>query len=225
MRSVCLIGMVILLAAAVAPAAPIIHGANSLDGLGNYHLLPDTPDQQIQIFVRGGDPVQGVAFNIAIADGGPDAGGSVVGPMITAVDILTGTIFDGNNTGLGSAAGVLAPQIAFFSTTTATGTVPAEGLLATVTLDTTGFAAGQTFDLIVSQTVNNPTMFGAVTPTVLDGTLTMVPEPIGLLPVGGLLLLVRRRSIVKDEMFLSLPTVIETRHDDVVLAKLTELRH
>jgi 4-amino-4-deoxy-L-arabinose transferase-like glycosyltransferase len=37
------------------------------------------------------------------------------------------------------------------------------------------------------------------------------------------LLLVRRRSVVKDEMFLRMPAVLETSHDDVVLAKLTRI--
>lgn len=193
--AVCVVVSAASFSATRAQAAPIIHGENSLDGLGNYDLLPDTPGQEIQIFVRGNDPVQGMNFNIQIADGGPAAGGSVAGPVISAVDILTNTIFKDNNTGLGSASSVLEPQVAFFSTTTGSGTVAASGLLATVTLDTTGFFAGQSFDLVISQTVNNPTNFGPITPTAVDGTLTIIPEPAGLLPVAGsLILLLRCRS-------------------------------
>ena len=202
----------VALAVTAAHAEPVLHGPGNPDALGTYELLPDTPGQEIEIFVRpdenltpdageiADDEVQGVNLNIQIGDGGRDAGGSVDGPVITGVDLFSGTIFEGNNTGEGSGNGVLVPQVAFFSTTTGSGTVKADGLLATVTIDTTGFFVGDgPFDLILSQTVNNPTNFGPVNPEVTDGTLAIVPEPTSIAVFGltGLALLRRSRRGVR----------------------------
>lgn len=193
-----------------AAAAPIIHGPENLNALGTYRLLPDTPGQEIEVFVRpdenttadsgetADDEVQGVNFNIQVGDGGPEAGRSDDGPVITAVDLFTGTIFEGNNTGLGSGAGVLVPQVAFFSTTTASGTVTADGLLATVTIDTTGFFPEDgPFGLVLSQTLNNPTNFGTVSPEITDGQIVIVPEPgtLALFGLAGVALLHRSRRV------------------------------
>ncbi len=41
-------------------------------------MLPNTPNQTIDIFVTGGDPVQGVNFRVQLADGFPDVPGSTV---------------------------------------------------------------------------------------------------------------------------------------------------
>ncbi|NJL30124.1 MAG: hypothetical protein HC898_00015 [Phycisphaerales bacterium] len=187
-----------LLMVTLADAQPIIHGPSSATGLGNYNLLPDKPGQTISILVKGGQAVQGLNFNIQIADGGPAAGGSILGPSITAVDILTGTIFAANNTGNPQGNGILVPQVAFYSTTTASGSVAAQGLLASVTLDTTGFFAG-TFDLILSNTINSSTNFAsmnpALSPTIIDGSITLVPEPMSLMIViGAGLMMQGRRS-------------------------------
>src|SRR3989304_2976478 len=67
--------------------------------VGEHVLLPDQADQAIDIYVSGGDLVQGVNLNIQVADGGPEAGGSINGPVIQDLRILEGTIFAGNNTG------------------------------------------------------------------------------------------------------------------------------
>lgn len=191
-----------MLFTATAHAQPIIHGPSSPTGLGNYNLLPNQPNQTITIFVKGGQLVQGLNFNIQIADGGPVAAGSIIGPGISGVDILTGTIFAGNNTGNPPGNGILVSQVAFYSTTTASGSVVAQGLLASVTLDTTGLLSG-TFDLFLSNTLNSSTNFAsmdpALTPTIIDGSLTIVPEPVSLmLTLGtGLMLLGRRNRMMK----------------------------
>ncbi len=147
--------------------------------VGDHQLVADTPGQTIQLFVSGGDAVQGMNLYVQIADGGPEApGGSIDGPEITAVDTITGTIFDGNNTGMvdldESGAADIFPQFEGIAITTAAGTVAADGLLATVTIDTTGFVE-DTFALIISDTLNGPSDFATRSIAAVDGTIEVVP--------------------------------------------------
>jgi hypothetical protein len=138
--------------------------------VGHHILVADTPGQVVRVHVEGGDSVQGVTFNLQIADGGPEAGGEMRGPVIRQVDLLTNTVFATNNTGqrdLGSF-----PQIAIHATTTAAGSVPASGLLATVTIDTTGVTNG-VFALSMSNTLNGATDFAGIPANIPDGSITV----------------------------------------------------
>ena len=143
--------------------------------VGHPILLADKPNQQFQIFVGGGQPVQGLELFLQIADGGPEAGGSVDGPTITNVDVFTGTIFADNNTGE-AGGGQLVPQFWQSGTTTESGTVDAEGLLATVTIDTTGFSEthpDHPWELKLVDTVMGDSGFPGVPARVTNGTLTL----------------------------------------------------
>lgn len=186
-RLCCVLAAVALssMASAVA-AAPIIN-------VGNHILQPDLAGQTVQIFVSGGDAVQGLNFNAQVADGGPgDAGGVIDGPNLTHADIITGTIFATNNSGEVNPGSL--PQIAIRTTTTNSGTVAAEGLLATLTVDTTGFLVG-TWDLKLAGTLNGNTDFAGVPAAIVNGTITIVPEPHALGLAGlATLGLMRRRS-------------------------------
>ena len=156
--------------------------------VGDVELLEDTAGQIVSFLATGPDEVQGLNFNIQVADGGPIAGGSV-SAVITAIDIVgPGTVFETNNTG--QQGGVIVPQIAGVSTTTISGRVPAEGVLAFVTFDTTGLFAAS-FDpvpLLLAGTLNGDTDFAGsidsagntVEFTVNNGTLSLtsaIPEP------------------------------------------------
>lgn len=180
----------ICLLAVVAGSVSVSRGAAIV--VGHHELYSNLPNQKIQLFVTGGDAVEGLNFNLQIGDGGPDLGGLTSGPRITAVDLLTGTIFDGNNTGEQDPGSY--PQLALRTTTTSTGTVSAQGLLATITIDTTGYFMG-TWPLSLSDTLNGPTDFAGHSAAITNGTLqvtTVVPEPslamfsaaVFLLPLG-----------------------------------------
>jgi hypothetical protein len=175
--------------------------------VGDWSLDENTPEQQLQFIVSGGDAVQGVEFFLQVADGGPEAGGSIDGPAITGVDIFTGTIFDGNNTGE-AGAGSLVPQFWQSGTTVESGTVSAQGLLATVTISTEGFFRTDpvyTWDLLMKGTLMGDSTFPGVDTVVENGSITLkggssvVPEPStltvwSLMGLTGALLVARRRK-------------------------------
>jgi hypothetical protein len=135
-------------------------GAAAIDA-GMHTLAPNMPGQQVRIHVTGGEAVSGIDFFVQIGDGGAAVGGSDTGPKITSVDLETGTIFDMNNTGIFTDP---TPLLWGATTTSASGTVAANGLLATLTIDTTGFANGQ-YNLILNPLSTGPTAFAGLTVT------------------------------------------------------------
>src|SRR5262245_14396779 len=141
------------------------------DGIsdGPRQLLPETAGQQIRIYVTGGTLVEGVNFNVQVADGYPDSApgfpGVINGPNITAVDIVGPvTIFFGNNTTMQTVRS--SEQVWSVSTTTNPGTfVSAQGLLGIVTVTTVGWSSG-TWDFNLQSTQEGTTDFTLVPATI-----------------------------------------------------------
>lgn len=159
-------------------AIDITEGTISVDGLGSkivvgrHQLEPDAAGQQIQIFVTGNDQVHGMNFNLQVADGGPAVGGVVSGPVITAVDLVSDQemIFFGKSTQPVNPGSF--PQIALRAVTTSSGTVVADGLLATITVDTRGVAPG-TYALTMGETLNGASDFAGVPIDIVEGSITI----------------------------------------------------
>jgi hypothetical protein len=145
---------------------------------GTHVLAPNTPGQQVPILVTGTDSVSGIDFFVQVGDGGATVGGDDTGPRITQVDLVSGTIFAGNNTGVFVDP---APLIWGATTTTSSGSVSANGVLATLTIDTTGMFVGQ-FDLVLNPPSTGPTSFAdpGITTSLINGSLS-----IGDLPLPG----------------------------------------
>lgn len=109
--------------------------------VGKNPLLPNMADQKVDIFITGGDvEIAGMQFRVQIADGYPGNPpsfpfGTIDGPNITSVDALTGTLFQG-----GHSDAIFSGEQAWEELPlTASGTVPANGKLATIRIDTRGF--------------------------------------------------------------------------------------
>jgi hypothetical protein len=145
---------------------------------GTHVLAPDMAGQQVPILVSGGEAVSGIDFFVQVGDGGTTVGGDDTGPRITQVDLTSGTIFASNNTGVFLDP---APLIWGATTTTESGSVSASGVLATLTIDTTGMFGGQ-FDLVLNPPSTGPTAFAdpGITTSLIHGSLS-----IGDLPVSG----------------------------------------
>lgn len=154
--------------------------------VGTHILLADTPGQEIQFLVSGGESVAGVDLFLQVGDGGPElvnvglpAGTDA--PEVSSVELVTGTIFDGTSatqTDLdrSGVVQVFFSDVALSLPPPEPQSVPATGVLATVTIDTTGFSSG-TYDLLLSGVL--PALTGWPFDTTLLGTDgTSVPTTI-----------------------------------------------
>ena len=147
--------------------------------VGGYALLPDTAGQVVRVFVRGGDLVTGFTLCAQIGDGtGPGAE-----PVFQAIG-FGGCLWDAAPTWTlgGPIAGV--PQLAQASVLfPETGvTVPAEGALVALMIDTTGFTAKEMFPLSFAGTeIGADSDFidvgaGPLTPFISNGSIDVVAE-------------------------------------------------
>ncbi len=180
------------------PAFPA--ATKSLIDVGDWPLLPNTSGQQIPIYVVPGDDAPGTAgvnFNIQVGDGGPPVGGTP-GPEIQYVQLVEDlshplytdqfgpTIFGavGNQGHFGT--GSLVPQIYAQNTATLQGSVPPDGLLAVLTIDTTGFFLGDgPWAFTLSETLNGETTLNDNTQQVEPIPLDIIDGEISIIDPGG----------------------------------------
>jgi hypothetical protein len=150
--------------------------------VGNFQLLPNTPDQTVTLNVSGVSGAAALDFFVQVADGFPTVPGSTSnGPNITSVDIVTGTLFASNNDG-GQFGAISDPQRWYRGVLTQPNTtVSGSGTLATLKIDTTGFTSGS-WTLNVKNVFNGQTTFydanfNPIAANITDGTISIVPEP------------------------------------------------
>jgi|GEM_PF-2676616 len=193
-RKMLMAAVLVACSATIATAAPTITA-------GNHQLLPNTSGQVISILASGdflADALAGVDLFLVI-------GGGTEGPMVTNLDLIgAGTIFAASNTGQQDfGAPYIPPSREIVGiTTTVSGTVNPNGVLAYLTLDTTGLAAGDYTLSLTSDLIGPSVLYSAgAAPTVLiNGTLSVVPEPssvvLGLFGIAGVAAIaIRRRRI------------------------------
>ncbi len=157
-------------------------GAPVID-LGEIMLLPDTPGQVFAIDVKGGHEIQGAVLNIQIEGGYPDVPGSDVdGPNITNVELAAaGTVF-GNVPNSGNNFIATREQMWVVGTSATDGTVVADGVLAYVTIDTSGWFGGDgPWQLRLADTFNGDTNLqspdGQIAPIITNGSIRIDELP------------------------------------------------
>lgn len=157
--------------------------------LGNVDLLPDTPNQAVDLYLQNtGDSlsIAGLELNLQIADGGPelsDFGGLRDGPSIVQIDLIDGTLFEGSQANV--TQDLAFPQLVVQSLDLDAGAIiiptslTPNQKLATLLFDTTGFEQiGESWTLSSANTLNGASAFfddsANPIPTIqLDGTLTI----------------------------------------------------
>jgi len=152
------IGVAVALCVASAVSAqPVIN-------VGNLYAPAGELQAWNRIMVSGGDEVQGLEFNIQI-----DSSST---PLLDSIDILNGTIFDGNNDGLFPGSYV-DDYWAYQGVVTNSGTVTADGLLATVVFAAPSTSVGMTFAVSLTNTPEGPTNFAGISADITDGQLVI----------------------------------------------------
>ena len=138
--------------------------------IGYFYIVNNSPAVSIPIFITGGDPLTGMNLVLEISQSGVFQGGGQ--PSITSIDMSTGTIWAGNQdaqnvkfstantpTHILNSPGLGGPAIWTPMNSPAvkvsdnflvlSGTVPASGLLATITVSGVGAPPG-VYDLKVT---------------------------------------------------------------------------
>ena len=134
----------VVLALGLLLCVPAIAQAASAIVVGNHMLLAETPNQSIQLFITG-DITAGAVDLYQVINGGVGPA-----PLVTGIDLATGTVFTpGTGTAIFPAPNNL-PGLTPAALNTSTATDPSgwplmNGLLATVTFSTVGVPAGLLF--------------------------------------------------------------------------------
>jgi len=168
--------------AAAAPAATIT--------VGNYIAAPGWTNFPITILVSGGDPVAGINLALQV-DAQSDLTGVQPGEPLFEYDgvdqnntawdgvggdvTAAGTIFGPNNTGFPAHFESSTGDWVYMTVTTNSGTVPASGVLAYLSISTVGAAQGL-YDLNLFVDVIGSSDFAGVPATLINGTI-LIPEP------------------------------------------------
>jgi MYXO-CTERM domain-containing protein len=147
-----------------------------------------------------GEQLNGVVLNLVM-----EPNGSNLAPIVTNVNLITGTVFEGNNLGqsdYGDPEFLTPGRTPSYYTGTPSGFVPT-GIVALVTVDTTGIAPG-TYELNLVSPIFGPSSVSAGPEPggYMNGTITVVPEPgsvvLGLFAAAGLGAVVIRRRRARN---------------------------
>ena len=146
-RSIFGCGLWILLAVCPALGSPLI-------GIDEQYMLNTDAQRQIPIMVSSAthERVEGVNLAVQIGDGGAVNGGANTAPRITNLDLIgTGTIFNASNTGSTplyvGLSGNPPYLIATADTTTSSGDLEANGVLAWLTVNPAGATVGSAYQM------------------------------------------------------------------------------
>jgi hypothetical protein len=185
--------------------------ASPLIDVGTIEAQPNTT-KTFTISATGGGSVQGLDLYIQIGDGGTANSGVGTKPIITSVDIVgVGTLFNTSNTGQQNA--FTSDLLWAVSTTTDTNRadyLDASGIIAYVTIDTTGTAIGESYPLLLSGVATEifggpgvDTGFAGVPALITNGTINITPEPATLSMLGLALMGISHQNVIRKVLIRS----------------------
>lgn len=165
----------LLLTAGLLTAAPTARAA--LVEINEIAVPAGTSTVQVPVFISGGELIQDLTIGFSVGDGGPVLGG-VETILITDVDYLTGTIFEGQTLQADETPGLPA-QAATVADVGITGvgtTVVADGLAMIFTLDISSATAGE--ELVLNPDADGLSGSSGASLTFSPGLLRIVPTPV-----------------------------------------------
>ncbi len=178
-RTVFLCLVILMVTAARAQALSIV--------VGKHKLLPNTPGQRIAIYVTGGELVNGMSLSVSVNNGGAEYGGKP-GPLITGIDVDAGPTIWNQHPGHNPPSISNEGQLWNVNFLTVDGYVSAEGLLATLKIDTTGFFGEHTLELsggTISETLGDTQFLGQdLELTIINGSFGDGTGQLGMRAVG-----------------------------------------
>jgi hypothetical protein len=171
--------------------------------VGNHNLVPETAGQIVDILIAATEGEGLNSMDLSLIENNLVAGG----PVITAIDLVSAATIWGASpsTQFGGVDPPTSTEIFNSVAVNSTSTdVSANGILARLTVDTTGTAVGS-YALEINRqdgSIGPTTMFavgGEIFPTYINGSLNVVPEPssivMGMFAVAGLACVaIRRRA-------------------------------
>ena len=162
-------------------------------------LQPDTANQSVSVYADNEGALLwllGINLEVEVGDGGPDAGGEIVGPSIESVDVTgNGALFESNNNGKGG-AGSIVPQVYEAGTLVQPGAgyvaLPSGvSKIGVITFSTLGLqsTSGSNWDLSFSSANGVSALIdtnaAAIDGNLRVGKLALVPEPGNYLFITG----------------------------------------
>lgn len=168
------------------------------------------PVEDIALTITGGADLTDMVLRVQVADGGPELGGSINGPEITALN-YSGSIWETAPSGYANfPSGGLSPgdkpQVVEdnMSLNVSGETVLANGTFVTITIDASEFSSIPDissenplyFDFKLADTVAGYTSFFNTDVTINNGTIKLIPEPasLSLMLLGTLAAFRKRKS-------------------------------
>ncbi len=127
-----------VLSVASAFGAPVI-------SIGTQYMLNTSQTRRIPIYIStsSNEKIEGVNLYVQVGDGGAANGGTDATPAIVSLDVVgSGTVFNASNTGCDP---FYLDLMAAASTTTASGSVSANGVLAYLTVNPNGATVGSSY--------------------------------------------------------------------------------
>lgn len=200
-----------MLGAAMIAASLVSVSTGATIGVGTWDVPVGSSAFEIPLVIEGGDTITDAQLYVQVADGGAGVGGSIDGPDIVNVEVKPFDIGGGVEASIWASApgGIVTPltvatQLDQFwevliELDQAGESVAADGLLAVITIDASGFTEGESFELRLAGVAGGNDTFllddGADVPlTVTNGVINIVPEPASVVMLGAsVLVLLRRR--------------------------------
>jgi hypothetical protein len=152
----------------------VVNSASALEiDIGHHVVVPNMPGQKIGIYVTGGELVNGISLSVAVNGGGKAHGGKP-GPLITAIDVDKGPTIWNQPPGHNRPSVFNDGQLWNVNFLTVGGYVRADGLIATLTVDTTGYFGRHTLELSgggITESVGDTQLLGQdLELTIVNGT-------------------------------------------------------